>query len=80
MVSGGSGDVRSKMAAAATRRFCLDLDLDSLEEHALFGGCTPAARMNRPDNFKLRIRKGNAADTTSRRGPMVSAEWKPYYV
>lgn len=74
MDSGGSGDVRSKMAAAATGPCCVDLDLESVEEDAVFGGCKPAARMNRRDNFKLRIRKGNAADATTRRGPVVSRE------
>lgn len=60
------------MAAAATRPFCLDLDLDSLEDDAVFGGCKQTARMNRRDNLKLRIRKGNAANPNPRRGPMVA--------
>ena len=60
------------MAAAATDPCCPDLDPDSVEEDAVFGGCRPATRMNRRDCFKLRIRKGNAADATSKRGPMVS--------
>lgn len=62
------------MAAAATGPCCPDLDPDSVEGDAVFSGCKPAARMNRRDSFKLRIRKGNAADATSKRGPMVSAE------
>ena len=77
MGSEGSGDVRSKIAAAATRPCCLDLDLDSLEADAALCGCKPAARMNRRDTGKLRIRKGNVGDTTSRRGPMVSAGFIP---
>lgn len=60
------------MAAAATGPCCPDLDPDSVVEEAVFGGCKPAARMNRRDSFKLRIRKGNAADATSKRGPMVA--------
>jgi hypothetical protein len=68
------------MAAAATGPCCLDLDLDSVEEDAVFGGRQRAARMNRRDNFKLRIRKGNAADAASRRGPMVSKKLIPSYV
>jgi hypothetical protein len=71
MGSEGSGEVRSKMAAAATGPCCLDFDLDSLDED--LGSCNPATRMSRPDSNKFRIRKGNAADTISRRGPMVSA-------
>jgi hypothetical protein len=71
MSSGGSGEVRSKMDAAATGPCCLDFDLDSLDEE--LGSCNLATRMSRPDSIKFRIRKGNAADAISRRGPMVSA-------
>lgn len=71
MGSGGSGEARCKMDAAATGPCCLDFDLDSLDEE--LGSCNPATRMDRPDSTRFRIRKGNAADTTSRRGPMVSA-------
>lgn len=75
---GGSGEVKSKMAAAAAGPCCLDFDLDSPEEEVVFGGSNPASRMNSLDNFKLRIRRGNAVDTAARRGPMVSVEIKPF--
>jgi len=65
------------MAAAATGPCCPDLDPDSVEEDAVFGGYKPATRMNRRDGFKLRIRKGTAADATSKRGPMVRTELIP---
>jgi len=66
--------VKSKMATAATGPCCLNFDIDSLDEDAMFGGCNLAIRMIRLDNFKLRIRKGNAADTIAKKGPMVSVK------
>jgi hypothetical protein len=71
MGSGLSGEVRSKMAAAARGPCCLDLDLDPPDEE--LGICIPATRMNRHESIKFRIRKGNAVDTISRRRPMVSS-------
>jgi hypothetical protein len=79
MGSGGSGEVRSKMAVAATGPCCLDFDLDSLEEDVALGGSNAAARMNRLDSFKLRIRRGNAVDRASRRGPMVSVKIMTFF-
>lgn len=66
------------MAAAAAGPCCLDFDLCLPEEEVVFGSSTPAARMNRLDNFKLRIRRGNTVDTACRRGPMVSVKMMPF--
>jgi hypothetical protein len=68
---GGSGEVRSKMAAAARGPCCHDFYLDSPDDE--LGISNPTARMDRSDSIRFRIRKGSAADTASRRGPVVSA-------
>ena len=52
-----------KMAAAVPSRPDLGLDEDT---------CLVGSRMNRLDNFKLRIRKANTGDAAMRRGPVVS--------
>ncbi|XP_069694090.1 mitogen-activated protein kinase kinase kinase 1-like isoform X2 [Periplaneta americana] len=63
ILGSGAGDGTSSSAVSATSPCCVEL----LDEDVVLCG----SRMNRLDNFKLRIRKGNASDAV-RRGPMVA--------